>query len=278
MHYWADIANRKEKIMRKKVILTVVMLVIVCFAIVPLIINWLFMQISPIDILTARWTAGDTLVYVAGVLAFIGTVTLGFVSYTQNQNANKISQNSIKIAEKANEINIITRIIDFEMNNFKDLIHEFEIFSNLCLPQNLAKIPCDMLEWNGEINLNKLSIVIDKRNAIMSSFIKLSRILSHDKSVKDNPDNNLKKLFAVIYLEALEYVDYHSKAEFIEQKSCFDNSRFDAYQKMYEDFMKERELYLEQRELQINHLLYENQSLNEIRKMVKQSNGQNDQN
>ena len=106
MHYWADIANRKEKIMRKKVILTVVMLVIVCFAIVPLIINWLFMQISPMDILTARWTAGDTLVYVAGVLAFIGTVTLGFVSYTQNQNANRISQNAIRVAEKANEINM----------------------------------------------------------------------------------------------------------------------------------------------------------------------------
>lgn len=252
--------------MRKKVIMAVVMLLVVCFAIVPLIINWLFIQTSSIDIFDARWTAGDALVYIAGVLAFIGTVTLGLVSFIQNQNANEISQNSIKVAEKANEINIISRIIDFEMNNFKDLTYVFEIFSDLCLPQNLAKIPCDMLEWDGNVNLDKLSIVIDKRNAIMSSFIKLNRILCRDRIVHDNSNNNFKKLLEELFLEAIEYVDYHSKAEFIQQKKCFDKTRFDAYQKMYEDFMKKREKYIAQQESQIKKLLYENQSLDEIKK------------
>lgn len=228
------------------------------------------MQTAPIDICAARWTAGDTLLYVAGVLAFIGTVTLGFVSYIQNQNANNLSQSAIKVAEKANEINIITRIIDFEMSNYNELLCEFEVFSTLCLPQNLIKIPCDMLEWNGNINLDKLPNAIDARNAIMGSFVKLGRILQHDKNVKDNPNNGLKKIFAEIYLEAVAYIDYHCTPEFIQQKKSFDNSRLDKYQKKYEDFMKEREKYIEQRDLQIKRLLYENESLDQIREVAKQ--------
>lgn len=67
---------------------------IIVFVIIPIIINILFKKQAPIDFLAARWSAADALNYTAGALAFLGTMFLGWVSWSQNRQLQRVETNS----------------------------------------------------------------------------------------------------------------------------------------------------------------------------------------
>lgn len=71
---------------RRTVLLYMAVATVICFVIIPLVVNWLFKQSAPLSILKAEWEASDALGYVCGMLSFIGTTFLGWVSWKQNQN------------------------------------------------------------------------------------------------------------------------------------------------------------------------------------------------
>lgn len=89
-------------------------LIIGC-VVVPLVINCLF-DIHAEGILIAKWKAEDALAYSAGVLSFIGMIVLGYISYEQAKNANQMAELAAKSASDANEISLVSRIIDYETN------------------------------------------------------------------------------------------------------------------------------------------------------------------
>ena len=63
-------------------------LLISCFvllACIPFIVNLLFYLKAPFTAFAANWTAGEALTYIAGVLTFIGTTFLGWITWKQNQ-------------------------------------------------------------------------------------------------------------------------------------------------------------------------------------------------
>ena len=68
--------------------------VIFLFALIPIVINFLFERQAPVDILAARWSAADALSYTAGALAFLGTMFLGWISWSQNNQLQRIETNS----------------------------------------------------------------------------------------------------------------------------------------------------------------------------------------
>lgn len=68
---------------------------IIVFVIIPMIINCLFEKQAPIDCLAAHWNAADALNYTAGVLAFLGTMFLGWVSWSQNRQLQRVETNSV---------------------------------------------------------------------------------------------------------------------------------------------------------------------------------------
>ena len=53
------------------------------------LVHILFKFDSSVSLLTAEWSAGDVLAYIAGFEAFIGTVSLGALALWQNQQINK---------------------------------------------------------------------------------------------------------------------------------------------------------------------------------------------
>lgn len=67
---------------------------IVLFAVIPIIINFLFGKQAPVDILVAKWSAADALSYTAGALTFLGTMFLGWISWRQNNQLQRIETNS----------------------------------------------------------------------------------------------------------------------------------------------------------------------------------------
>lgn len=84
----------------KKMIYIFIIGIVFVFCVIPLIINYLFKIELPIKILIAEWGAGDALTYVAGSLAFVGTMFLGWVSWKQNVDLQTIERNSF-IAENS---------------------------------------------------------------------------------------------------------------------------------------------------------------------------------
>lgn len=79
---------------KKGIIVTIIITVIICFAGVPLGVNYAFRHVAPMDILAARWEASDALNYIATMLAFIGTFFLGLVAWKQNTDLQKVETNT----------------------------------------------------------------------------------------------------------------------------------------------------------------------------------------
>lgn len=78
---------------KPKNVLALVFSAIIVFFIIPLIVNALFRPEISIDFFAVSWEAGDALAYVAGSLAFIGTMFLGWVAWKQNADLQKIERN-----------------------------------------------------------------------------------------------------------------------------------------------------------------------------------------
>lgn len=77
-----------------KILIFFVLGIIVVFLCIPLIINYLFGKQAQTDILYARWSGGDALNYTAGAIAFLGTMFLGWISWSQNRQLQRIETNS----------------------------------------------------------------------------------------------------------------------------------------------------------------------------------------
>ena len=88
---------------RKEIIITTFIVIIICFVVVPLGVNYAFRHVAPIDILAARWEASDALNYIATTLAFIGTFFLGLIAWKQNTDLQKI-ETSRFIADNSCEV------------------------------------------------------------------------------------------------------------------------------------------------------------------------------
>lgn len=76
---------------------------LICFVIIPLVVNYTFRTEAPVDILAARWNASDALIYISAILAFLGTLFLGLVSWKQNTDLQTMERNNF-IANNSCEV------------------------------------------------------------------------------------------------------------------------------------------------------------------------------
>lgn len=65
-----------------------------------IIVHILFSMPASKPFMSAHWSAGDLIMYIAGVEAFIGTMTLGLISMKQSNEANKLSNKATQISQK----------------------------------------------------------------------------------------------------------------------------------------------------------------------------------
>ena len=90
--------------------------VIFLFVVIPIAINFLFQRQATVDILVARWDAADALSYTAGALAFLGTMFLGGISWSPNNQLQRIETNSF-IAQ--NSCMVLLESLSFKRLNQK---------------------------------------------------------------------------------------------------------------------------------------------------------------
>lgn len=117
-----------------KIIIALLVAALICFFGIPYIIQFLYCPNWPIDIFQVDWEASDALGYTAGVLSFLGTMFLGWVSWKQNQTLQK-KQDDTFIAENSCMV-LINKV------EFKNMTHKavnLNIHPETIVVTNLAK-------------------------------------------------------------------------------------------------------------------------------------------
>ena len=104
-----------------------------------IIVHFLFKYDSGNDLIRAEWTAGDVLAYIAGFLAFIGTISLGALALWQNQQIYKQHMENLAPALSMNLISFDGMLFLTVENTGQTEAHE-------------VNISVEWIENNGENN------------------------------------------------------------------------------------------------------------------------------
>lgn len=223
-----------------------------------LVIHCLFSITAPNEWFEAKWGAGD-------ILTFVSTVSLGLLAVWQNKKfkeENDISQQRLeKLTQQANELTIVSKIIEIESDNLARLRRAYDEFSVACDPQNLSSVFVQSTDKSNPM----LSVFVDLAAAerrIDDSFFALSRELKTDSNILKN-DKSLVKLSVWNYYSAAK--DFIEKAREIsgapptaEGKTLID---------VRNNFIDIREKYLSHRTALLNEVTYGNLSLEKIKRL-----------
>lgn len=165
--------------------------IIIGFFVTPLIVvHLLFKWNSGCGFISAEWSPGDLIGYIAGFEAFAGTVILGIVSVWQTEKANKTNDNLLKLTEE-NERKSILPFLSFNL-----YIPKYEGNSFISL---IAKsITSDNDEKQGYIPLEdtakRVDFLLSELNfTISNELIKISTELSEAQKEKINSQFSIKK-------------------------------------------------------------------------------------
>ena len=142
---------------RKEIIIATIIVIIICFAVVPLGVNYAFRHVAPIDILAARWEASDALNYIATTLAFIGTFILGLIAWKQNTDLQKI-ETSRFIADNSCEVfleSIQLKSLNRTACNLDSEYTESIVTESIVVEKGMQK--CNYRSFQIEICLKRMS-------------------------------------------------------------------------------------------------------------------------
>lgn len=166
---------------------------------VALVIHVLFSIVAPVDWLRAKWGAGE-------ILTYISTIALGLLAMWQNQkfkSENDVLQQRLEnLTIRANELNIISKIIEFETNNLSRLRQAIDDFSQACDHQKIAtQFVGDLIGIDDE-QTNRQAILVTAGRIeakIDQAFFTLCRELRDDPEIVKDDNSPIKKSMSTYY-------------------------------------------------------------------------------
>lgn len=221
------------------------------------IIHCLFSVYPENPWLVAKWSAGD-------ILTYVSTVSLGLLAVWQNkkiQSDNDIAQDRLEdIIKHSNEIEVINKIVEYEIENLRELKKAFDDFSQACDPQTISSYYAN----NSEEIIKIKSAMITAEHNLDSCFFRLARELRIDMKLKQNDESPIKKPFAIYYRTGKKLISklQEDPLQSFEKEIVQLAVARDA-------FVKEREQYLVEQEEKLNTLLYGNLGIDEIKELYK---------
>lgn len=222
------------------------------------IVQLLFSLKTSNKFFVAHWGAGD-------ILTYASTISLGLLAMWQNkkqQEENDITQERMeRIIIHANELSIISKMIEHEERRVNELDKLLNRFMQNCDPQAVA------IAYSADDKIVCMTQVTELERTIDKDFFAISRLLAEDKVLKLDPDNALKVAFAKLYQtvkkdigdirqEKLDMCDIHVVEKMVGKLSAERDT-----------FMKEKEEYLESIQSKLRKLLFEEIALEDARKM-----------
>lgn len=196
---------------------------------------------------------------------YASTISLGLLAMWQNkkqQEENDITQERMeRIIIHANELSIISKMIEHEERRVNELDKLLNRFMQNCDPQAVA------IAYSSDDKIVCMTQVTELERTIDKDFFAISRLLAEDKVLKVDPDNALKVAFAKLYQtvkkdigdirqEKIDMCDIHAVGKMAGKLSAERDT-----------FMKEKEEYLESIQSKLRKLLFEKIALEDARKM-----------
>ena len=220
---------------------------------------------APFEWLEAKWTAGDLLTYVS-------TIALALLAVWQNykmDEENDITQQRLeKLASQANELSVISKIIEIESERLSRLKDAFDKFLALC---DLATISEKLLSINQQISATDDELAIKaRREVIKATFLKeiddccfhLVREIRNAHIVEDEA-----KVAVVTYYDLTKQL-----ANVItENPQNIDQILPKTVTIAKNELIKIRERIIKAKEESLDKALYENLTLQEIRNLFQKN-------
>lgn len=130
-------------------------------------------------------------------MTYASTISLGLLAMWQNkkqQEENDITQERMeRIIIHANELSIISKMIEHEERRVNELDKLLNRFMQNCDPQAVA------IAYSSDDKIVCMTQVTELERTIDKDFFAISRLLAEDKVLKLDPDNALKVAFAKLY-------------------------------------------------------------------------------
>lgn len=224
------------------------------------IIQFFFSFTTSNRFIQAHWGAGD-------ILTYASTVSLGLLALWQNkkiQEGNDVAQEKLEnIIERSNDLNIISKIIEHEERRIGDLQTVLDSFMQNCDSQAIA------LALKSNDKITYLSNITKLERSIDADFFNISRLLAEDKSVKHNDKHLLKTTYANLYICVKQIIKdiQTDKINIFETQTL--NIVADVLANSRDEFLEEKEKYINEQKTLLSKLLFENLSLEEVRNLYK---------
>lgn len=256
------INTRKWKI-KHKIVLVICITIIIGLLIFgfPLLISFLFFDNWGIPV---KWNAKDYLALYGSLLAFSGTAFLGYIAVRQNKTV-------IDVAQKANELNTINKIISVEaerMGKIENIINDYSYLTGIDIIVGIAtnmKTDDTKKHFNNASNeLYRLSSEISK------NFLSINSKLVLYDGVIDVDDFN-KAIMELDQNVNNVINDLRDKliANDVYNKPIIDDKQIGRYQNLHMTFAFEKDkLYFKLNKL-LDKLMYEDLALEDITELFR---------
>ena len=208
----------------------------------------------------AKWGAGD-------ILTYASTVSLGLLALWQNKKINdeneKAQMRLQSLSQKANELSIVNKIIEIELNSFNRLKTAFDVFSTACDPQQITSTLIESAQPDKVTQLDVLEILLSDKMSMAEkqlddAFYALLRELRPDLiSASIDP--------LVNYYETAKKLLSETHNHPLDKPA----STLDELYDRRDEFVLWREPFLLERQRLIDVIIYGDLSLDEIKKMLQ---------
>lgn len=232
-------------------------LLIISSIIFALVIHCLFSEPAINDWFVAEWSAGD-------ILTYTSTVALGLLAVWQNikfKEENDKSQDRMeKLATQANELSIISKVIEYEKEKIFQLNAKRQNFIDACNTTNVSSDLSDISNQPNNFMKTYVKIKMDSRD----SQIRLSACeLLHELGLySDDKVSEISKLVCEYSKVSIELVNDIRSGMDITNVS-------EQKQKLEKEFISSMSNFTYIQENMLNEVIYGDLSLEEIKEMYK---------
>ncbi len=209
------------------------------------------------------------------IFTYIGTIFLGLLALNSNNEMKKI-------AENANELNSVNKIIEIESKRFDKLQECLDEFTDICDTNKLITIiggldsgKSSNIEYKSLVDV--IPMVKQQGRNLEKSFFETSRSLRQDFELVKNDKNPFKQCFSNLFLMLKLYIENYedaAKKQLAENPNNFNLIHINSLEinnlnNTYIEFIKNKEQYLLKQQKKLDRIIYGSLSLDEIKTLYK---------
>lgn len=218
------------------------------------IILCLFSENAMNEWFVAKWTAGECLTY-------ISTVALGLLAVWQNKKfkeENDIMQSRMEnLTQKANELSVISKIIEHESELISRLREKIDTFVTMCDTEDMTLDISDVAQQPADYR--KLYVKIKMENREKRIRHSAGVLLTEMKIFTDETD-----MIKIVDLIS-EYANASIELVKALRKESLDEQIYNKKIELEKQFIKQSFEFINKRESKLNRVIYEELTLEQIR-------------